>query len=196
MRTQVESTGDDVNSNISFHFALARAHEADEDFEGAWQHYELGNSAKRSAVQYDPGQIETSHDAIIELFDHEFLEQRECPAGDGPAPIFILGMPRSGSTLLEQILASHSDVEGAAELPYIGLLSEALGGPRSNGKQYPAVLADMTPDQFVSFGKSYVYDLNECAEYYLDYIRVMDHWDELLPGRVLKGTVRRRRCRS
>lgn len=249
MRTQVESTGDDVNSNISFHFALARAYEADENFETAWQHYEMGNSAKRSAVQYDPVQIETSHDAIIEFFNHEFLAQRGTPTGDGPAPIFILGMPRSGSTLLEQILASHSDVEGAAELPYIGLLSEALGGPRSNGKQYPAALADMTPDQFVSFGKSYIYysrsnlpkktqrftdkmpanfahvglihlalpnakfidarrhpldvcvgnyrqlfaqgknhayDLNECAEYFLDYIRVMNHWDEVLPGRVLK----------
>jgi tetratricopeptide (TPR) repeat protein len=249
MRIQLESTGDDVNSNISFHFALARAHEADEDFEGAWQHYELGNSAKRSAVQYDPVQIETSHDAIIEFFDRDFIERRGPPVGEGPAPIFILGMPRSGSTLLEQILASHSDVEGAAELPYIGLLSEALGGPRSNGKQYPAVLADMTPDQFVSFGKSYIYysrsnlpkktqrftdkmpanfahvglihlalpnakiidarrhpldvcvgnyrqlfaqgknhayDLNECAEYFLDYTRVMNHWDEVLPGRVLK----------
>ena len=249
MRTQVESTGDDVNSNISFHFALARAYEADNDFESAWQHYELGNSAKRSAVQYDPVQIETSHDAIIEFFDRDFFEQRGSPVGEGPAPIFILGMPRSGSTLLEQILASHSDVEGAAELPYMGMLSEALGGPRSNGKQYPAVLADMTPDQFVSFGKSYIhysrsnlpkktqrftdkmpanfahvglihlalpnakiidarrhpldvcvgnyrqlfgqgknfaYDLNECAEYFLDYVRVMDHWDEVLPGRVLK----------
>lgn len=249
MRTQLESTGDDVNSNISFHFALARAYEADQDFEGAWQHYELGNSAKRSAVQYDPVQIETSHDAIIEFFERDFIERRGPPVGAGPAPIFILGMPRSGSTLLEQILASHSDVEGAAELPYIGLLSEALGGPRSNGKQYPAALADMTPDQFVSFGKSYVYyarsnlpkktqrftdkmpanfahvglihlalpnakiidarrhpldvcvgnyrqlfaqgknhayDLNECAEYFLDYVRVMDHWDQVLPGRVLK----------
>lgn len=249
MRKQIDSTGDDVNSNISFHFALARAYEADQDFDSAWQHYELGNSSKRSAVQYDPVQIETSHDAIIEFFDKDFLEQTGSPTGDGPAPIFILGMPRSGSTLLEQILASHSDVEGAAELPYIGLLSEALGGPRANGKQYPAVLADMTPDQFVSFGKSYVYysrsnlpkqtqrftdkmpanfahvglihlalpnakiidarrhpldvcvgnyrqlfaqgknhayDLNECAEYFLDYVRVMDHWDEVLPGRVLK----------
>ena len=249
MRKQVDSTGGDVNSNISFHFALARAYEADEDFETAWQHYERGNSSKRSAVQYDPVQIETSHDAIIEFFNKDFLEQTGSPAGDGPAPIFILGMPRSGSTLLEQILASHSDVEGAAELPYMGLLSEALGGPRANGKQYPAVLADMTPDQFVSFGKSYIYysrsflpkrtqrftdkmpanfahvglihlalpnakiidarrhpidvcvgnyrqlfaqgknfayDLNECAEYFLDYIRVMNHWDEVLPGRVLK----------
>jgi tetratricopeptide (TPR) repeat protein len=249
MRTRVDSAGDNVNSNISFHFALARAYEADNDFDSAWQHYEQGNSKKRSAVQYDPVQIETSHDAIIEFFDHEFLEQRGSLAGDGPAPIFIVGMPRSGSTLLEQILASHSDVEGAAELPYIGLLSEALGGPRAKGKQYPAVLADMAPDQFLSFGKSYIYysrsnlpkktqrftdkmpanfthvglihlampnakiidarrhpidvcvgnyrqlfaqgknfayDLNECAEYFLDYIRVMNHWDEVLPGRVLK----------
>jgi len=157
-------------------------------------------------------------------------------------------LPRAGSTLLEQILASHSQVEGAAELPYMGVLSSALGGPRKDGKVYPDVLAEMTAEQIASFGKTYLYyaennrpkklphftdkmpsnfqyaglirlalpnakiidarrhpldacianyrqlfakgknfayDLNECAEYYLEYVRLMDHWDEVLPGRVL-----------
>ncbi len=249
MQTQVGADLDNANSAISLHFALARASEDDEDFEKAWQHYESGNLLKRSAVQYDPVQTEVSHDAIIEFFDQAFLEAHEIEPDKGPAPIFIVGMPRSGSTLLEQILASHSQVEGAAELPYIGLLTESLGGPRGGGKQYPEVLLDISASQIASFGRSYVYyaqsnleqklprftdkmpanfehiglihlalpnariidarrdpldvcignyrqlfaqgknfayDLNECAEYYLDYCRMMNHWDEVLPGRVLK----------
>jgi hypothetical protein len=200
-------------------------------------------------VQYDPVSVESSHDAVIEQFDKKFLAQFSDDEAAGPGPIFIVGMPRSGSTLIEQILASHSLVEGAAELPYIGLLSDSLGGPRANGKKYPAAVADLSIDQLRAFGKSYLYysqsnrpkglprftdkmpanfvhiglihlalpnakiidalrhpldacvgnyrqlfaqgknhayDLNECAEYYLDYIRMMDHWDSVLPGRVLK----------
>ncbi len=249
MRIQVDSVGENINSKISFHFALARACEEEDDFDGAWRNYEHGNSLMRSEVSYDPVRIESRHDAIIEVFDREFIEERSVPATDGPSPIFIVGMPRSGSTLLEQILASHSQVEGAAELPYMGMLSESLGRTRANGKQYPKVLQDMTADQMVSLGKSYAYysqkhlqqdlprftdkmpsnfahvafihltlpnariidarrhpldtcignyrqlfaqgknhayDLNECAEYYLEYIRLMNHWDDVLPGRVLK----------
>jgi len=249
LKAQVTADSDDANSKISFHFALARAREADDDFDGAWEYYDRGNLLKRSTVNYDPVQIEASHDMLIEFFSREYLQENSPPATDPAAPIFIVGMPRSGSTLLEQILASHSQIEGAAELPYMGLLSESLGGPRGGGRKYPSVLEDMTADQIKSFGKSYIYyaqsnllqklprftdkmpanfthvglihlalpnakiidarrhpldacignfrqlfaagknhayDLNECAEYLLEYLRVMDHWDEVLPGRVLK----------
>ena len=249
LKMQVTADSDDAHSKISFHFALARACEADDDYDGAWKYYDRGNLLKRSTVNYDPVQIETSHDMLIKFFTRKFLEANSAPATDPAAPIFIVGMPRSGSTLLEQILASHSQVEGAAELPYMGLLSESLGGPRGGSRRYPNVLEDMTADQIKSFGKSYVYyarsnlpqklprftdkmpanfthvglihlalpnakiidarrhpldacvgnyrqlfaagknhayDLNECAEYLLEYLRVMDHWDEVLPGRVLK----------
>jgi tetratricopeptide (TPR) repeat protein len=250
MRKQIEIVNDDDRiSKISFHFALARAAEEQQDFEAAWQYYERGNSLKRSAVQYDPVRIETSHDAVIKQFDEKFLEGFSSDNSDATGPIFIVGMPRSGSTLVEQILASHSLVEGAAELPYLGLLAESLGGPRSNGKKYPEVLDDLSAQQLLAFGKSYLYysqsnrpqglprftdkmpnnfvhvglihlalpnariidvrrdpldvcignyrqlfaqgknhayDLNECAEYYLEYVRVMQHWDRVLPGRVLR----------
>ena len=250
MRSHLDSDELDVDSKFSFRFALARVCETGKDFDGAWENYELGNSLKRAQVGYDPVGIEVSHDKIIQLFDREFLELNSSrPTEDGPAPIFIVGMPRSGSTLLEQILASHSQVEGTGELPYVPMLSEALGGARSDGKKYPQVLDDMTKDQLVSIGKSYIYhtktnrpenrprftdkmpanfahvgfihltlpnakiidarrhpldtcignyrqlfaqgknhayDLNECAEYFLEYIRLMDHWDNVLPGRVLK----------
>lgn len=249
MHARLDSGKLDKNSEISFCFALARACEDDHDFDAAWQHYETGNSLKRTQVQYDPVKTEMSHDAIIEFLDRTLLESKSTPAADGPAPIFIVGLPRSGSTLLEQILASHSQVEGTGELPYIVMMSEALAGPHADGKKYPQVLADMTAAQLASLGKSYVYhakanrkydlarftdkmpanfahvglihlalpnakiidarrhpldtcignyrqlfaqgknqsyDLNEFAEYLLEYIRVMTHWDEVLPGRVLK----------
>ena len=249
MRTLVDSNDTDVDSKISFHFALARAFENDDDLDNSWQHYEFGNSLKRARVKYDPVRTEVAHDEIIEFFDRDFFEHRSPPDSDGPAPIFIVGMPRAGSTLLEQILASHSQVEGAAELPYIGMLSAALGGPHVSRKAYPDALADMTADQIASLGKTYLYysernrpqklprftdkmpsnftfvgfiqlilpnakivdarrqpldacianfrqlyaegknhtyDLNECAEYFLEYVRLMAHWDDVLPDRVLR----------
>jgi tetratricopeptide (TPR) repeat protein len=250
MRTQLDAVDDeDKLSRISFYFALARAAEEQQDFEAAWNYYDLGNSLKRSSVQYDPVRVEASHDATIKQFDVKFFAKFETQESDQPGPIFIVGMPRSGSTLIEQILASHSQVEGAAELAYMGLLAEALGGPRSNGLKYPEALAEMSASQLAAFGKSYLYysqsnrpqglpqftdkmpanfvhvglihlalpnakiidarrhpldvcvgnyrqlfaqgknhayDLNECAEYYLEYVRMMEHWDLVLPGRVLK----------
>lgn len=249
LRARLDSATLDKNSEISIRFALARACEDDNDFESAWQNYVLGNSLKRAKVNYDPVKTELSHDSIIEFFDRKLLESKSSLTSNEPAPIFILGLPRSGSTLLEQILASHSQVEGTGELPYIVMMSEALGGPQFDGKKYPQALADMTADQLVSIGKSYVYhskanrvhdlprftdkmpanfahvglihlalpnakiidarrdpldscvanfrqlfaqgknqsyDINEFAEYFLEYVRVMTHWDEVLPGRVLK----------
>lgn len=248
MQARLKSIVDDNISEFSLHFALARAAEEMQEFEQAWKHYELGNALKRSNVTYGPVRIEMSHDALIKQFDRDFLAASVETVADGPTPIFIVGMPRSGSTLVEQILASHSQVEGTSELPYMGLLAESLGGPRAGGKKYPEVLADMTAEQMAAFGKSYLYysqtdrpqnlprftdkmpanfahvglihlalpnakiidarrhpldtcvgnyrqlfaqgknhayDLNECAEYYLEYVRMMNHWDEVLPGRVL-----------
>lgn len=249
LRGQLTAAQDDSISGISMYFALARADEAAGDYDSAWLNYERGNQSKRKQVNYDPIQSEEAHDRIIEFFDPTILEQERESEPDGPAPIFIVGMPRSGSTLLEQILASHSQVEGGAELPYIGAMTGAISGLQSGTQKYPDGLADMTPDQLTSLGKSYIYrarkrlpeglprftdkmpanfshvgfihlilpnakiidarrhpldtcignyrqlfgkgknhayDINECGEYYVDYVRVMDHWDEVLPGRVLK----------
>jgi len=249
MQVQLDSSTLGKNSMISFRFAMARACEHREDFNNAWQNYVLGNTLKRAQIQYDPVKSEMSHDSIIEFFTRNFLDCVKVSKSDGPTPIFILGMPRSGSTLLEQILASHSQVEGTGELPYIVMMSDALGGRNAAGKKYPEVLADMNADQIASLGKSYLYhsktnrpenlpcftdkmpanfahiglihialphakiidarrhpldtcvanyrqlyaqgknqsyDLNEFAEYFMDYVRVMNRWDEVLPGRVLK----------
>jgi tetratricopeptide (TPR) repeat protein len=249
MHASLDASRDKVDSEISLHFALARSFEDDNDFDSAWRHYELGNSKKRSVIKYNSVRIEMSNDAVIDFFDHKLFKDRKLPDLDGPSPIFIVGMPRAGSTLLEQILASHSQVEGAAELPYIAMLSKSLGSRHSGEKRYPEVLADMTDEQIASIGKAYLYyseenrpqkmprftdkmpsnfsyvglirlalpnakiidsrrhplaacianyrqlyakgknhayNLIECAEYFLDYDRVMAHWDEVLPGQVLR----------
>ena len=245
----VSDDAENDESQVFLRFALARAAEDAEDYAAAWKHYVDGNALKRFQVDYDPVRTEISHNSMIEVFDAEFAGQDIDGDAVEPTPIFIVGMPRSGSTLLEQILASHSAIEGTSELPYIGMLSEALAGPRSGGKQYPELLRDMNPKQFSGFGKSYLhytrnarleglpfftdkmpanfvhvglihlslpgakiidarrhpldtcignfrqlfakgknhsYDLFECAEYYLEYLRIMQHWDDVLPGRVLR----------
>jgi tetratricopeptide (TPR) repeat protein len=249
IRRQIDNHTGNADSKICLHFAMARACEEREDFDAAWREYVSGNAQKRANVDYDPVRTEVMHDSIIEVFNRELFERDWKPAEDGPTPVFIVGMPRSGSTLLEQILASHSMVEGTSELPYMGMLAEALGGPRSGAKKYPAAIAEMTAEQLAAFGKSYLYysknarpeeapfftdkmpanfvhvglihlamsnakiidarrdpldtcignyrqlfakgknhsyDLVECAEYYLEYVRIMNHWDDVLPGRVLK----------
>ncbi len=246
---QLRDDAEDVESQIFLRFAVARAAEDAGDFETAWRHYLKGNALKRFQVEYDPVRTEMSHNSMIEVFDAAFASDMKDQADVSPTPIFIVGMPRSGSTLLEQILASHSAVEGTSELPYIGMLSESLAGPRSGGKQYPELLRDMSTKQFLGFGKSYLhytknartqgspfftdkmpanyvhvglihkalpgakiidarrhpldtcignfrqlfakgknhsYDLFECAEFYLEYVRMMQHWDDVLPGRVLR----------
>ena len=81
--------------------------------------------AARARCAYDPVQTETMNDRLVEVFTADFLHSHAGVGNPDPAPIFILGLPRSGSTLLEQILASHREVEGTSELPYVGRI--ALG---------------------------------------------------------------------
>lgn len=249
MRQQLESKNGDENTRIHMAFALARAAESQNRYDEAWTQYEHGSRLKRAQVKYDPVTTEMTHNAMIQTCDSELLEQSGSADFTEPGPIFIVGMPRSGSTLIEQILASHSMVEGCGELPYIVMLTSALGGAREDGKRYPEVLDDMTADQMLAIGESYLYhtrvhreeavpffadkmpanfthvglihmalphariidarrhpldtcignfrqlfaqgknmtyDLYEMAEYYLEYDRMMAHWDSVLPGRVLR----------
>lgn len=248
MRSRIDSGDLEPESEVNYRFAVARAYESEDDFERAWQEYERGNELKRSLIKYDPVENEANLDKVMKVFTREFAGREIKPESLSASPIFILGMPRSGSTLIEQILASHSQVEGAGELPRITMLSVALGTYRSDGLQYPEVLNEMTEEQLSALGKSYIYqtgphrhenmpiftdkmpsnfshvgfinlilpnakiidarrgpvdtcvgnyrqlfalgknhsyDLQEMGEYFLQYTRIMDHWDEVLPGHVL-----------
>ena len=96
------------------------------DFDGAFTWYERANSKHRMQVAYDPVQTQVINERIRKVFDADLLAQKSGHGCPDPAPIFIVGLPRSGSTLIEQILASHSQVEGTSELPELGKLATSL----------------------------------------------------------------------
>ncbi len=249
MRARADSPEADPGSRANFLFALAKAGEDRGDLVQAWSDYREGNRCQRALVSYDPVQTEQMNTAIIQVFDAEFFAARKGWGDPDRAPIFVLGLPRSGSTLIEQILASHSAVEGTAELPYIGRLASALSRNRADGINYPEAareidarhasalgaeylartaphrelgrrhFVDKMPNNFPNVGlihlalpnalvidarrdpldtcvanfrqlyakgQAFSYDLAELGEYWLQYERLMDHWEQVLPGRVLR----------
>jgi len=248
MKKQVAGGELTDESHVNFLFALAKAQEDRGDFDTAWDYYVEGNAKRRMLEHYDPVRLEVNNDAIIEVFDEELLARNTGLGNPDRSPIFILGLPRSGSTLLEQILASHSMVEGTAELPYIRRAEHSLSKNRVDGINYPQAVRELGEPHFKSLGQDYVdaaelhrvegaprfidkmpnnfpavgfihlilpnariidarrypldsclsnfrqlfgqgqpftYDLTDIGEYFLEYQRMMDHWHEVLPGRVL-----------
>jgi tetratricopeptide (TPR) repeat protein len=230
------------------HFALGKAHDDSGEPERAFHHYAEGNRLRRELIGYKADDTRRDVDRSIALFTPAFFEARRgrgCPA---PDPIFILGMPRSGSTLLEQILASHPLVEGTMELPDLPALVKRLGG-RSRGSDegdYPEMLAELDSEALRALGEEYLertrihrktgkpffidklpnnwahiglihlilpeakiidarrhpldcgfsnfrqhyargqgfsYSLADMGRYYADYVRLMAHFDRVLPGR-------------
>ena len=145
-----------VQSRVNFLFALGKAREDRGDYEHAWQHYRQGNELQRAEVSYDPVQTETVNDRIIAAFNAKFIASMQGAGDPDPAPIFILGLPRSGSTLLEQVLASHSAVEGTAELTYVGRLATSIGRRARRGLSYPEAARELDPADFAALGAEYL----------------------------------------
>jgi tetratricopeptide (TPR) repeat protein len=143
-------------SRVNFLYAMAKAHEDRGDFETAWQYYSQGNAMQRMLEKYDPVQTEVVHDAIIEVFDIDFLAGNTGLGNPDPSPIFIVGLPRSGSTLIEQILASHSQVEGTSELPYVGRVATSLNRNRAEGVNYPHAVRELAAEHFQALGQDYL----------------------------------------
>ncbi|HEX7062392.1 MAG TPA: sulfotransferase [Woeseiaceae bacterium] len=249
LRRQLARAEPGSDAAIALEFALARACETGGDYPQAWAHYEKANAAKRRTVAYDPVATEAQHDERIRVFDRRLIEQAADAADErATRPIFITGVPRSGSTLIEQILSCHPEVEGCGELPYVSMLSAGLGKGRPGSPQYPEAAASLAADEWRALGDAYVehtlahrsgaarcftdkmpanfghlgfirmllpgavfidarrnpldtcvanyrqlyaqgknqsYDLAELGEYYLEYLRVMQHWESVMPGRIL-----------
>ncbi|RPH96647.1 MAG: sulfotransferase family protein [Lysobacterales bacterium] len=156
LRQEPDADDPDTQSRVNFQFALAKAWEDRGDFERAWRCYDEGNSTQRMAENYDPVRTEVLNDAIIQVFDRELLESRAGQGHPSDEPIFIVGLPRSGSTLLEQILASHSQVEGTAELPYVGIVSNSVGRNRADGVNYPHAVRGLDAAQLRQLGQDYL----------------------------------------
>ena len=249
MTEALERPGLGDDDRFHLHFALGKALEDRDEAQAAFAHYAEGNRLRRAMIAYDPAETDEHVERSLALFTPEFfaaLDGRGCAA---PDPIFVLGMPRSGSTLIEQILASHEEVEGTMELPDIPALARKVGGRklRSERGAYPERLAELAADELRALGEEYLertrvqrkagrpffidkmpnnwahvglihlilpeakitdarrhplacgfsnfkqhfargqgfsYDLAELGRYYADYVRLMAHFDALLPGRV------------
>ena len=144
-------TDDALVADDRFHldFALGKAWEERGDAERAFAHYAAGNALRRTEIAYDADETSDFVDAITATCTASFFAERSgwgCPAAD---PIFVLGMPRAGSTLVEQILASHSQVEGTTELPDLPAIARRIAG-------YPAGLAELTAERARDFGEEYL----------------------------------------
>jgi len=231
-------------------FALGKALEDRAVYDESFTYYDRGNQLKKRESRYKPESVETEFDLQKKNFDAAFFEQRSgfgCPDN---APIFIVGLPRAGSTLLEQILASHSDVDGTMELANIIGLAHQLNGRRALSKdaRYPKILheldsakcqelgekyiedtmfhrqdgdyfIDKMPNNFrhipliqlilpnakiidarrhpmaccfsgfkqlFAEGQEFTYNLDDIGRYYKAYVDIMNHWDEALPGKILR----------
>ena len=137
-------------------FALGKALDDQGDFEESFRYYALGNQLKRADSRYRPEIIETNTRQQIEVCTPELFARRRGSGVDDPAPIFIVGLPRSGSTLLEQILASHSRVEGTQELATVQQIVARIRGRDVENPRYPKVLATLDDAEFVKMGEFYL----------------------------------------
>ncbi len=146
------------DDRLHLHYALGKAHEDAGLWDASFEHYAAGAAIRRTQVEYDPEENAADTARSKAVFTPAFLAERAgqgCPA---PDPIFIVGLPRSGSTLVEQILASHSMVEGTMELPDLIVMARRLGGKavRRADSTYPEGLADLTPDDLKALGEEFL----------------------------------------
>lgn len=144
-----------ISEQAALHFALGKALDDAGDAAGAFVHYDLGNTLKRSIHKYNPDEMTAFVDRAERLFTPAFFASRAGSGCELPDPIFIVGLPRSGSTLIEQILASHSQIEGTMELPdMIAVAREALTA--AGDMLYPDALARLALEDLHRLGEQYL----------------------------------------
>ena len=138
-------------------FAVARALEERGLGEESFAHYSEANRLRRETLSYDPEEITAYVDRAREVFTQDFFEQRQGGGAQDRAPIFIVGMPRSGSTLVEQILSGHSEIEAAGELPDLLAIARALRQQaEAKGQSYPEALALLDEGERTRLGEEYL----------------------------------------
>jgi tetratricopeptide (TPR) repeat protein len=230
-------------------FALGKALEDRKEYAESFHYYARGNALKRSELFYDPEKAERNARLQVRVCTTEFFAARRGAGHPSPDPILIVGLPRSGSTLLEQILSSHSQVDGTLELPEIPRLVQQFRTRSKDAEpRYPGILHELRADELRRLGEIYLeetavyrrgapffidkmpgnfrdvgfihlilpnakiidarreamaccfgnfkqlfvngqkfaYDLGEMGRYYRAYVEIMDHWDRVLPGKVLR----------
>ncbi len=250
MREAEAAPGQTLPNRINLCFSLGKALEDRKDFPASFEYYERGNALKKLQTRYTAEQMDAELAAQIEFCTAELFARQGGKGDASPDPIFIVGLPRAGSTLLEQILASHSQVDGTLELPNIIALSQHLRGrdKLSDRTKYPRILHDLEADKLTELGKRYIdetrvhrkgapfftdkmpnnfrhigliklilpnakiidarrapmascfsgfkqlfaegqeftYGLEEIGRYYRGYVELMDHYEAVMPGQILR----------
>jgi tetratricopeptide (TPR) repeat protein len=158
MQGQLERPELSDDDRLHLHYALGKAFEDAGDWEASFGHYAEGARLRRGQVDYDAAETTAQLERARTLFTPAFFAARAGWGHPDPAPIFVVGLPRSGSTLVEQILASHSAVEGTMELPDIVYLARSLteARPKAERPAYPDVLAELSSDDVAGLGESYI----------------------------------------
>jgi tetratricopeptide (TPR) repeat protein len=158
MRTAVAAPATGLVDRYHLHFALGKALEDAGDFAASFEQYRLGNALKLPECRYRAELIERNTEHQIKVCTREFFAARTGYGDPSPDPIFIIGLPRSGSTLLEQILASHSQVEGTQELPNVQQIVSRLRGfgPEAQEPRYPRILESLSAEDFRQLGANYL----------------------------------------
>ena len=156
MLAQVEGKQLTDSADIHIRFALGKAFADRGEYDRSWHYYDTGNQRQREQVYYDPNEFADRQQQIREVFTADFLAAHAGAGHDARDPILIVGLPRSGSTLVEQILASHSQVEGTAELPELGNLTNMLGRYRPDHQRFPMVLNELRSRDWRSLGLRYL----------------------------------------
>ncbi len=250
MRKQIERVDLSLRDKAYFHFALAQGCEVQGEYEEAFFHLDRGNQIKNDQSKYSIENMQREFQAQIDICTDSFFKELGQGGHATRDPVFILGLPRAGSTLIEQILASHSMIDGTLELPNILSMAQSLRGDDIYGKEgnYPKSMESLTLKQRENFGKSFIeetrmhrkdapmftdkmpnnfrhiglihlimpnakiidarrypldccfsmfkqlfaqgqeftYGLREAGSYYKSYVKLMNHWDEVLPGKILR----------
>jgi len=183
MRQQLARGDLNHNDRVQLRFALGKALGDDAAYEESFRQYAEGNRLQRAAAPYDPAAISNFVQRARGTFTREFFAERAGWGATADDPIFIVGMPRSGSTLVEQILASHPDVEGTSELPDVVAIAWSLTVSRKDAevKSYPELLGTLGADELQQLGERYVAGTRmyrkTAAPYFID--KLPNNWAHL-----------------
>ncbi|MDG1127245.1 MAG: sulfotransferase [Hellea sp.] len=160
MKNYMDDPNTSVDDQAHFCFALGKHYEDNSLYEDAFNCFKRGNDLRKSQLDYTPALMSQRFEAQKMVCDKKLFHSKGGMGSVAKDPIFIVGLPRAGSTLIEQILASHSKIEGTYELPNIAALAYELGGRRKKNEEpkYPACLGKLSSDQLKRFGESYISD--------------------------------------
>jgi tetratricopeptide (TPR) repeat protein len=163
LTTQTTMSND---QKISLHYALGKAYDDSKRYDKAFPHFAAGAKLKRSKIHFVSEDDTRLTESIIELSSEQALKNWQGAGTKTNVPIFILGMPRSGTTLVEQIISSHPDVYGAGELDYLIQLSQKIISSQtdvSSEVQFPQNLSHLTPELLTQFGQEYLESIQALA---------------------------------